>query len=61
MRGSNRADDDVPPLECVATSHKLDRGDSRSQYVARALDSIDKSGLPYQLTPTGTIIERERE
>ena len=30
-----------------------------SPYVARILDIIDKSGLPYQLTPMGTIIEGE--
>jgi uncharacterized protein (TIGR00106 family) len=30
---------------------------SKSQYVARVLDIIDKSGLDYQLTPMGTIIE----
>lgn len=33
------------------------RGESLSPYVARSLDIIDKSGLPYQLTPMGTIIE----
>ena len=37
----------------------LDKGDSLSQYVARSLDIIDKSGLPYQLTPMGTIVEGE--
>ena len=37
----------------------LDKGDSLSPYVARSLDIIDKSGLPYQLTPMGTIIEGE--
>ena len=37
----------------------LDKGDSLSQYVARSLDIIDRSGLPYQLTPMGTIIEGE--
>lgn len=26
-------------------------------YVARILDVIDKSGVPYQLTPMGTILE----
>ncbi|MEI8161893.1 MAG: MTH1187 family thiamine-binding protein [Betaproteobacteria bacterium] len=35
------------------------RGASLSAYVARSLDIIDKSGLPYQLTPMGTIIEGE--
>jgi uncharacterized protein (TIGR00106 family) len=37
----------------------LMKGDSVSQYVARSLDIIDKSGLPYQLTPMGTILEGE--
>ena len=37
----------------------LDKGESLSQYVARSLDIIDKSGLPYQLTPMGTIVEGE--
>ena len=35
------------------------KGESVSAYVARSLDIIDKSGLPYQLTPMGTIIEGE--
>lgn len=33
--------------------------ESKSPYVARILDVIDRSGLPYQLTPMGTIIEGE--
>ena len=33
--------------------------ESKSRYVARVIDIIDKSGLPYQLTPMGTIIEGE--
>ena len=37
----------------------LDKGESLSPYVARSLDLIDKSGLPYQLTPMGTIVEGE--
>ena len=37
----------------------LSKGESVSAYVARSLDIIDKSGLPYQLTPMGTIIEGE--
>lgn len=36
-----------------------DKGESVSAYVARSLDIIDKSGLPYRLTPMGTIIEGE--
>jgi uncharacterized protein (TIGR00106 family) len=39
----------------------LDKGESLSPYVARSLDIIDKSGLPYQLTPMGTILEGEWE
>lgn len=37
----------------------LTQGESVSAYVARSLDIIDHSGLPYQLTPMGTIIEGE--
>lgn len=39
--------------------YPTDKGESVSQYVARSIDIIDKSGLPYQLTPMGTIIEGE--
>ena len=39
----------------------FDKGESLSQYVARSLDIIDNSGLPYQLTPMGTIVEGEWE
>ena len=35
------------------------QGESYSASVARILDVIDKSGLPYQLTPMGTILEGE--
>ena len=37
----------------------FDKGDSLSRYVARSLDIIDKSGLPYQLTSMGTVVEGE--
>ena len=37
----------------------MTKGESVSAYVARSLDIIDRSGLPYQLTPMGTIIEGE--
>jgi uncharacterized protein (TIGR00106 family) len=36
-------------------------GESLSIHVARILDVIDKSGVPYQLTPMGTILEGEWE
>lgn len=35
----------------------MDKGVSVSPYVARAVDIIDKSGLPYKLGPLGTCIE----
>ena len=37
----------------------LGKGESVSEYVARVVDIVDKSGLPYVLTPMGTIIEGE--
>ncbi len=37
----------------------LTKGESVSAYVARSLDIVDRSGLPYQLTPMGTIVEGE--
>ena len=35
------------------------QGESVSAHVARVLDVIDRSGVPYQLTPMGTILEGE--
>ena len=35
------------------------QGESVGAYVARLLDVIDRSGVPYQLTPMGTILEGE--
>jgi uncharacterized protein (TIGR00106 family) len=35
------------------------QGDSLGAHVARILDVIDKSGVTYQLTPMGTILEGE--
>ena len=37
----------------------LDKGESLSKYVARSLDIIDKSGVPYRLGPMGTCLEGE--
>jgi uncharacterized protein (TIGR00106 family) len=34
-------------------------GESLSEHVARIIDIIDRSGVPYQLTPMGTILEGE--
>ncbi|MFP3871693.1 MAG: MTH1187 family thiamine-binding protein [Candidatus Natronoplasma sp.] len=35
----------------------LDKGVSLSDYVSKVLDMVDESGLEYQLTPMGTIVE----
>ena len=35
------------------------KGESVGPYVARLLDIIDKSGLPYRLGPLGTCLEGE--
>ena len=37
----------------------LDKGESLSQYVARSLDVIDRSGVPYRLNPMSTVLEGE--
>ncbi len=36
-----------------------DVGESKSKYVGRIIDLVDKSGLDYKLTPMSTIIESE--
>ncbi len=41
------------------TMSPLGKGESVSAYVARILDIVDRSGVPYQLTPMGTILEGE--
>jgi len=35
----------------------LGRGESVSKYVAKVIDIVDKSGLSYQLTSMGTLVE----
>jgi len=35
----------------------IGKGESVSKYVARSLDIIDRSGVPYRLTPMGTVLE----
>jgi len=39
--------------------YPLGKGESVSEYVARSLDIIDKSGVAYRLTPMGTVLEGE--
>ena len=36
-----------------------DHGESKSAYVARVIKMIKESGVPYQFTPMGTIIETD--
>ncbi|WP_163328024.1 MTH1187 family thiamine-binding protein [Desulfurobacterium thermolithotrophum] len=36
-----------------------DKGESVSSYVTRIIKMIDESGIPYKLTPMGTIFETE--
>ena len=35
----------------------LDKGPAVGTYVARALDIVDRSGIPYRLNPMGTVLE----
>jgi uncharacterized protein (TIGR00106 family) len=37
----------------------LDKGTSLAVHVARCLDVVDRSGLPYRLGPMGTTVEGE--
>ena len=37
----------------------LDKGTSVGGYVARSLDIVDRSGIPYRLNAMGTVIEGE--
>ena len=37
------------------------QGESMSRHVARIVDLIDRSGVSYQLTPMGTILEGDWE
>jgi uncharacterized protein (TIGR00106 family) len=36
-----------------------DKGESVSPFVARIIKMIDESGIPYKLTPMGTVFETE--
>ena len=37
----------------------MDKGESLSPYVARAVKLVQESGLPYELNPMGTCVEGE--
>ena len=47
----------IPMVLLEFSMTPLTKGESVSTYVARSLDIVDRSGLPYQLTPMGTIVE----
>lgn len=38
----------------------LDKGPSLSRYVKKAVEAVKSSGLEYQVTPMGTVIQSER-
>ena len=37
----------------------LGKGESVGEYVAKSLEIIDHSGIPYRLNPMGTVLEGE--
>jgi uncharacterized protein (TIGR00106 family) len=37
----------------------LGKGESVGEYVAKSLEIIDRSGVPYRLNPMGTVLEGE--
>ncbi len=37
----------------------MDKGASVGRYVARSIDIIDRSGMPYRVNPMGTVLEGE--
>lgn len=47
--------DDIVLLEFSMSP--LGKGESVGKYVARSLDIIDRSGIPYRLNPMGTVLE----
>ncbi|MCP9455489.1 MAG: MTH1187 family thiamine-binding protein [Nitrospira sp.] len=57
MKQKNAKGHDVILLEFSMSP--LGKGESVGKYVARSLDIIDKSGIPYRLNPMGTVLEGE--
>jgi uncharacterized protein (TIGR00106 family) len=39
----------------------IGKGESVGTYVARSLDIVDRSGVPYRLNPMGTVLEGDWE
>ena len=46
-------------LMTFVTMTPLGKGESVSKHVAQVVDVVDKSDLPYIITPMGTIVESE--
>ena len=46
-------------MSMFPTSDDCRDGSSVSSQVSKIIDAIDKSGVPYQLTPMGTVIETQ--
>jgi uncharacterized protein (TIGR00106 family) len=61
MSGQKRrpADSAEQPREVLLefSMSPFDKGASLSRYVARSLELIDRSGVPYRLNPMGTVLE----
>lgn len=55
MKQKKAKADDIVLLEFSMSP--LGKGESVGKYVARSLDIIDKSGIPYRLNPMGTVLE----
>lgn len=41
------------------TSSECREGSSVSKHISKIIDAIDKSGVAYQLTPMGTVVETQ--
>ncbi|UCD05333.1 MAG: MTH1187 family thiamine-binding protein [candidate division WOR-3 bacterium] len=46
-------------LMAIVSMTPIGKDESVSEYVAKVVAEIDKSGIPYIITPMGTIIESE--
>lgn len=56
-----QGEDDKKEVLVEFSMSPMDKGPSVSAFVARSLDVIDRSGLPYRLGPMGTCIEGDME
>ena len=57
MENSSKMTSFLLEFSMFPTSDECREGSSVSKQVAKVIDAIDKSGVPYQLTPMGTVIE----